>query len=341
MAKFKQMNKSELLKLVTEVSTSLKTIGAAELSRLAKADPSAPPEGSIGSPEGSSSSSSSSGSPGEGSEGSEGGIPGGDPSAAPPGMDPSAGGPPPGADPSAAPAGPPPGADPSAAPPGAEGQAPAGPSFEELVSLYAALPPPDLEAHAAALQQAVAMKQGGAGAPPGAPPAGPPGASPSAPPAGPPGASPSAPPFGKQEVATHNPNIGLEAGGGTPGKVETANPNIGPTKKSEEDLLARLVKSEENFKALGEVVEKILTIPQRKAVTGLTIIPMRKTETPAPSAKKPFSDLTKAELHKALVTATDPRNGKLSKAERDVVTEYCLNPVSVDLSAIESIYNKS
>jgi hypothetical protein len=339
MAKFKQMNKSELLKLVTEVSTSLKTIGAAEIARLAKADPSAPPEGSspgsIGSPEGSSSSGSSS--EGSSSEGSEGGIPGGDPSAPPPGMDPSAGGPPPGADPSAAPAGPPPGADPSAAPPGAEGQAPAGPSFEELVSLYAALPPPDLEAHAAALQQAVAMKQGGAGAPPGA--------SPSAPPAGPPGAppspGPSAPPFGKQEVATHNPNIGLAAGGGTPGKVETANPNIGPTKKSEEDLLARLVKSEENFKALGEVVEKILTIPQRKAVTGLTIIPMAKKETPVAQAKKPFNDLTKAELHKALVAATDPRNAKLSKAERDVVTEYCLNPVSVDLSAIESIYNKS
>lgn len=331
MAKFKQMNKSELLKLVTEVSTSLKTIGAAELSRLAKADPSAPPEGSspgsIGSPEGSSSSGSSS--EGSSSEGSEGGIPGGDPSAAPPAGDPSAApaGPPPGADPSAG--GPPPGADPSAAPPGAEGQAPAGPSFEELVSLYASLPPPDLEAHAAALQQAVAMKQGGAGGPPGAPPA------------GPPGASPSAPPFGKQEVATHNPNIGTGGTqGGSPGNVETANPNIGPTKKSEgEDKLASLTKTVED---LGKVIETMLTVPQRKAQTGITYIPMRKSETQAaPSAKKAFGDLTKAELQVVLKTVTDPRNGKLSKSERDVVTEYCLNPASVDLSAIESIYNKS
>ena len=54
-----------------------------------------------------------------------------------------------------------------------------------------------------------------------------------------------------------------------------------------------------------------------------------------------IGDLTKAELHSALKVVTDPRNGKLSKSERDVVTEYCLNPASVDLAAIESIYNKS
>ena len=70
------------------------------------------------------------------------------------------------------------------------------------------------------------------------------------------------------------------------------------------------------------------------------IIPMAKAEKPVAPAKKPFGDLTKAELHNVLKTATDPRSNKLTKSERDVVTEYVLNPLAVDLSLVEAIYNK-
>lgn len=143
--------------------------------------------------------------------------------------------------------------------------------------------------------------------------------------------------MGKQEVATHDPNIGLKPGGGTPGKVETANPNIGPTKKSEDERFERLSKTVED---LGRVLETVLTIPQRKAVTGLTIIPMRKSEEPVKPTKKSFADLTKSELRAVLNEVTKPQNTKLTKSERDAVTDYCLNPASVDLAVIESIYNK-
>lgn len=339
---FKQMKKSEILALARDVADSLKTIGNAEVNRLAKGEgsssSSSSSEASLGKgsipAEGSSASSASSGSP-EGSSGSP-GSPGdlGDEGSAPPGDLPPGGpegsAPPPGPEGSA----PPPGAEgsapPGAPPPGAEGQAPQGPSFEELVSLYAALPPPDLEAHAAAMQQVMSMKQG-AGGPPGAPPAGPPGASPSAP--------PGAPPMGKQEVATADPNIGLKPGGGTPGKVTTADPNIGPTKKSEgEEQLAKLTK---NVEDLGKVLETILTVPQRKATTGLTVIPyqgnLQKSQTEKP-LKKSIGDMTRAEVHEALkvVTATP----KLTKAERDVVNEFYMNPGAVKLADLEIIINK-
>jgi len=341
MAKFPEMKKSELLALVKEVSASLKTIGAAELARMTKSEGSSsegssfqkdglPPEGSASS---ASSEGSSSGSLGSEGSASAGGMPpGADAPPAGPGMEGSAppAGPPsaPGAEGSAPPAGME-GSAPPAGPPGAEGQAPPGPSFEELVSLYLSLPDADFEAHAAAFQQAAAQRQA-SGAQPGmegsAPPAGP-----SAPPAG--------PPMGKQEVATNDPNIGLAPGGGTPGKVATANPNIG---KSEADaLMARLAKSESDLQAMGKVLETVLTIPQRKAVTGMTIIPMRKSEAPVAPSKKAFADVTRAELQGVLRVATHPSNTKLTKSERDVVTEYCLNPANVDLSAIESIYNKA
>lgn len=344
--KFPALNKSDIVKLIDEVGQSIQAIAQTEAKKLAKADLPPPPEGSEGS---SSSSGSSSGSPSAGSEGSldggsEGSM-GGDPGAGAPagpppgamGASPSA---PPAGDPSAS-AGPPPGGPSGAPGPGGE-QAPAGPSFEELVSLYSSLPPEDLEAHAAAMQQALQMKQGGQ---PGAP-----GAPPGAPPAGPPSAGPSAPPMmGKQEVATATstgPVIGLDGGGGKGGgTVATHNPNIGPTKKSEvEEMGAALAKAQKDLEALGHVIETILTVPQRKAVTtvgGIQFVPMRKSETaPAASNKKPFEDLTKAELHVALTEATRPTNTKLSKSERDVVSEYYQNPGNVKLDALAAIYAK-
>ena len=360
--KFPQMSKSEILKLAGEVATSLKTIGAVELERMAKNEGSSSgsssgsPEVSLGKGSASYSSSSSEGSLGKGSipaegssassEGSSaGGMPpggeGSSPSASssegssaggmpPPGGE---GMPPPGAEGSAPPGGmegaPPPGAE-GMPPPGQEGAPPAGPSFEELVSLYSALPPPDLEAHAAAMQQAMSMKQGGGmGGPPGAEGSAPPGGMP------PPGG---APPMGKQEVKTHNPNIGLEPGGGTPGHVETANPNIG---KSEGAVGDRLAKAEETVEVLVKVVDA-LSAPMRKAQTGITYIPyqgdLKKSEPGAP-LKKSIGDMTRAEVHAALsrVCATP----KLTKAERDVVNEFYLTPGNVQLADLESIINKA
>ena len=144
--------------------------------------------------------------------------------------------------------------------------------------------------------------------------------------------------MGKQEVATHNPNIGLEAGGGTPGHVETHNPNIG---KSESDLGARLAKAEEAVGGLMKVVD-VLTAPVRKAQTGITYIPyqggLKKSE-PGVTLKKSIGDMTRDEVTAILnrVTATP----KLTKAERDVVNEFYLNPGAVKLADLESIINKA
>ena len=52
---------------------------------------------------------------------------------------------------------------------------------------------------------------------------------------------------------------------------------------------------------LGKVVEQFLSIPQRKAVTGLTFIPYPEVKKSEPS-KKPFGEMTEAEV-KARVEA--------------------------------------
>ena len=301
------LSKSELLSLVNEVKNSLQTISQTELAK-ANNDPLMPPN----SPEGSSSRSASPEGRSASPEGSSSGLEG---SASPGTLEGDPGAPPTDV-PSVDSAG-----DPAAGDPAAGDQQV--PTFEELVGLYSALPPQALEAHAAALQQAMAMRPGTNKGGPSAPPGG-----------------PSAPPMGKQEVATCDPQIGLKPGTGNGKDVETANPNIGPTNKSEKDLAARLAKAERDLEAVGRVIETILTAPQRRAVTGLTFVPMRKTEEPLKTAKKPFGELTKSELHAVLVSATDPQNSKLSKAERNVVTEYCLSPLSVDMSSIEAIYSK-
>jgi len=185
-------------------------------------------------------------------------------------------------------------------PAGPEGeQAPMGPSMEELVTLYVALPPEDFEAHAAAMQQAMAMKQGGKPGPEGMPPPGP-SAAPS------PAPSPSAPPAFKSEKVT--------------------------------ELEANLKKTQEDLAALSSVFEQVLTIPQRKAHTGIEYIKypeVKKTERPA---KKPFADLTKSELHAACIEMTGPES-KLTKTEREVITKFCIGTAKVE--ALEPIYNKS
>lgn len=378
--KFPQMSKSEILALAREVSTSLQTIGTAEVNRLAKGEGSSysstssssgSPEASLGKgsiPAEGSSSSASSGAPegsasampppgGEGSSGSSGSEgsasampPGADGGAPPPGMDGSA--PPPGMDGSAPPGGAPP---PGAPPMGGEGAPPAGPTMEELVGLYMALPDQDFEVHAAAFQQAAAQRQGGALGPPGGAP--PPGMSPSAPPGSP-------PPMGKQEVktaTTTGPVMGLEPGHDTPAHVDTANPNIGPkgtmsktdpytaaAQKSEEPgtVGERLAKAEEAVGALVKVVD-VLTAPIRKAITGDTALvrvpyqgKLGKSEAPVGTPlKKSIGDMTRDEVHEALkrVCATP----KLTKAERAIVNEFYLHTGDVKLADLEVIINKA
>jgi hypothetical protein len=266
------MSEADVLSLVKEVSATLSSI-AADPSRLAKSD-----EGSASpKPEGSAPPS---------AEGNP------DPSASasepPPSAPPSA----PTTDPSAA-GGPPPG---DAGAPGPDAGA-AGPSFEELVTLYSQLPPEDFEAHAAAIQAAAQARSGGAGAPP-APPAGaPPMAPPGAPPSAPPMAPPSAPAFKSEDSK----------------KLTDAISTIEGLKKS-------LDEQRQVIEALGKVV----TTPQRRAVTGVTFIPMQKTEESATSQKK-FADMSKSELHESLKTMTNTPD--LKKSERDLITDFYLGKV--------------
>lgn len=255
------MSEGDLLNLVKEVSATLQGI-AGDPTRLAKNDPEASPEASPSAPPGAPS-----------------GAPAGEPSAPP--MDPSA------------PPGPPP-SEPGA--PGAEGAPAAGPSFEELVTLYSQLPPEDFEAHAAAIQAAAQARSGAGGA------GTPPGAAPSAAPSAPPGAPPSAPP------------------GGQPAFKSEDSKALATALKTIETLTKSQAEQKQAIEALGKVV----TMPQRRAVTGITFIPMQKTEEAA-AAEKSFESMTKSELHDRLVKMT--ASDGLKKSERDLITDFYLGKV--------------
>lgn len=237
-----------------------------------------------------------------GGEGSAGGPPGGSPSA-------SAGG-------EGSPSGAPPAEGAPGAGPGPEAPA-AGPSFEELVQMYSALSPEDLQAHMAAIEQAA---QAAAGAAPGAPGAMPPGGAPPAggPGAMPPGGAPSAPPSPAPSAPSAPP-------AGAP-----PDPMLG---KSEGTVLAELKKTQADLAAVAEAVTALVTMPKRKAVNGLSIIPMQKSEAPV-STKPSFEDLKKnpAALHVELRKMTLPDSG-MQKSERDIVTDFYCGRVNVDALA--------
>jgi hypothetical protein len=159
--------------------------------------------------------------------------------------------------------------------PPADAQAPAaGPSFEELVQMYSQLPPEDLQAHMAAIEQAAQSAGGAPGAMP--PPSAPPSAGAMPPPSAPPSAGPGMPPMGKSE---------------------------------RDDMLAELKKTQDQVAAVAEAVSAVLTMPKRKSMTGLNIIPyqggdLKKSET----ARASFEDLKKnpAALHAELKKMTMP-----------------------------------
>lgn len=200
------------------------------------------------------------------------------------------------------------------APPDAQAQAPAaGPSFEELVQMYSQLPPEDLQAHMMAIEQAAQGAAGGApggapgmGAPPdaGMPPGGGGGMPPSAPPSPGMGAPPSAPP----------------------------SPGMPPMGKSESYFAAELKKTQDDLGKVTEALTAVLTMPKRKAINGLNIIPyqgdLKKSE---PTARPDFATLkaNPAALHAELKKMTMP-DSELSKKERDLVTDFYCRRIGVD-----------
>ncbi len=216
-------------------------------------------------------------------------------------------------------AGAPPGGDPSGAPPAGDPSAPAGgeapaaaPSFQELVQMYSQLPPEDLQAHMAAIEQAAQAQGGGAGAPPAGPAA--PGADMGAPPVGGPGPSAMPPP--------PPPPPSPSAGPGMPppmGKSEAAG------------YMAELKKTQDQVGAIAEALTAVLTLPKRKSATGLSIIPMQKSEAPPASAKLSFEELKKnpSALHAELKKMTMPTS-ELKKSERDLVTDFYCRRISVE-----------
>lgn len=241
------------------------------------------------------------------------------PSASAGGEDSASAGGPPGGSPSAdegSPSGAPPAEGAPGAGPGPEAPA-AAPSFEELVQMYSQLSPEDLQAHMAAIEQAA---QATAGAAPGAPGAMPPGG---APPAGPgPGAMPPPGPSA--------PSPGAGPGPSAPPPGAPPDPMLG---KSEAGFAAELKKTQDDLAKVTEALTAVLTMPKRKAVNGLSIIPMQKSETPV-SSKPTFEELKKnpAALHAELRKMTLPDSG-LQKSERDIVTDFYCHRVDVNALA--------
>ncbi len=180
--------------------------------------------------------------------------------------------------------------------PAADGEAPAavsGPSQAELVQMYAALPPEDLQMHIEAATQALQGQSGGAaGSPPPAAPSAPPMGAPSMPP-------PSAPPMGMG--------------------------------KSEPDYMAELKKTQDQVAAVAEAVAAIVTMPQRKAVTGLTFVPFQKSEAEVKSKRPSFESLrtNPKALHAELVKMTAQDSG-LKKSDRDIITDFYMHRINVD-----------
>ncbi len=264
--------------------------------------------------ESSSSSSSPSGSPsaspfakGEGSPHSPSASASGSPSGSP-----SAGE---GAPPEGSPEGAPPAGDPSAP---AGGEAPAAaPSFEELVQMYSQLPPEDLQAHMAAIEQAAQSQAGAAPGAPGAPAGGPPGM-PGAPPAGP----------GPSAGAMPPPSAGPGPSAPPPG----APPDMPPMGKSEAaGYMAELKKTQDQVGAIAEALTAVLTLPKRKAMDGFHIVPFQKSEAAAVSARPSFEELKKnsSALHAELKKMTMP-DSDLKKSERDLVTDFYCRRISVE-----------
>lgn len=213
------------------------------------------------------------------------------PAGPPPEGEPPPGGAGEGSAPPAGPEGPPPEGEP---PPGEGGPV----DQAQLEQIYAQMSDEELKTHYLALKAVIVARAGG-GAP-----GGPEGAAP-APTGVSGGGSPPPPPMGKSEF------IGP--------------PNGGPIQKSETDLKVEAL--EKSIKGLVDVFEKVLTRPQRKAITGIEWI-AKSEDTATKSTAKPVEQLTRAEI-KARLNEVAKRTD-LEKSDRSRITQYFYGDLSVD-----------
>jgi hypothetical protein len=290
----KTPNKAELDRLVKEVGLALseefRKAEEAEKARLAKAAGEDEPEGS---PKGSPPAG-----PPEGSPGGEPPAPGGDGEGSPPPA------PPPGPE-GSPPAGPE--GSPDGAPPGPDGGVGGPVDPAQLEQVYAQMSDEELKAHYLALKAAIAARAGaGAGGPPGAPPGGPGGAP--APTGVDGGGSPPPPTMGK-------------------GERLPCPPNGGPIQKSESDIKIEVL--EKSLKGLVDVFEKVLTRPQRKAITGIEWIKKSEDSTePTKPGKKPVDQLSVAEVKERLNEVA--KRTDLKKSDRSRITKFYYGEIDVN-----------
>lgn len=228
----------------------------------------------------------------------------------------------------------PPGADAGAPPPGAEASAPAdgaapgqeqaiepAPTVEALQAEYMKLDPETLKMHylaaKSALAAAMGAEQGGA---PGAP-----APEASAPPAGPPAGAPPGPPAGAPMAMGEmgaGKQVKLTDGNG--GEVEAG--KLGKAEKEIGELRKQLDAQNAALLQLAEVV----ATPIRKSVKGLSDLKfIERTEESKPAPKA----LSKKEIQAAL--SAKVREGKLSKADKELVTQYTVGVV--DFTKIEHL----
>lgn len=221
----------------------------------------------------------------------------------------------------------PPAADAAAAPEGSPeheaGEIEPAPTVEQLQAEYAKLPPEDLKMHYLAAKSALMAAMGAEqGAPaPGAPPAAPP-----APPA-PEASAPAAPPMGKKEVKLSDNNGGDEEAPATLNhKPGEAGAKLG---KSEDT--AKIEKLEKQLSEQTEAVAQlakafqVVTTPIRKSVKGVSDLKfVARTEEPKAA---PVQNLTKKEVTARLRDKV--REGKLSKSDRELVSQYTCGVVDV------------
>jgi hypothetical protein len=94
---------------------------------------------------------------------------------------------------------------------------------------------------------------------------------------------------------------------------------------------AELKKTQEDLAKVTEALTTVLTMPKRKASTGINIIPFQKSEADAPVGRQSFAELKKnpAALHAELKKMTSCES-TLKKSERDLVTGFYCHQVSVD-----------
>jgi hypothetical protein len=196
------------------------------------------------------------------------------------------------------------------------------PTVEALQAEYMKLDPEALKMHylaaKSALAAAMGAEQGGA---PGAP--APEASAPVGPPAG---APPPAPPAGGAPMAMGEMKAGKQVNltDGNGGEVEAG--KLGKAESELADLRKQLAAQNTALLQLAEVV----ATPIRKSVKGLSdlrFIERAEESKPAPKA------LSKKEIQAVL--SAQVRSGKLSKADKELVTQYSVG--AVDVTKIEHL----